>query len=105
MATICFQSSCYQKSYKHLLLNGQLNTYLSKFPRTSFKEKQLIINNMVDIVDFSKLFNDFNIYYSSNNINGILNNFEIAYKDFTKKFKYKRKQKGDTCKRGLQKKV
>ena len=83
MSTICFQTSCYQKSYKHLL-NRQLQVYLNKFPNTLFKEKQLIINNMVDIVNFQEIVKDFIIYYSSNNSTDILNSFGINANEFTK---------------------
>ena len=83
MSTICFQTSCYQKSYRHLL-DGQLYKYLALFPNTPFKEKQLIVNNLIDSVDFSKVFKNFNVYYSDNNIDNILHNFGINLNSYTK---------------------
>jgi hypothetical protein len=83
MFTICLQTSCYQKSYKHVL-NTMLPCFNSKFSKTIFKEKQLIINNMIDSINLSELIKDFNILYSSNNTENILNSFGIKLNEYTK---------------------
>ena len=91
MTSIAFQTSCYEKSYKHLLENGILNHYLSLFPDTDFQEKNVIINNVKNKDNVKKLFKNFqdiNFIFSEREPEIILSSFNLSLGDISKGLYY-----------------
>jgi hypothetical protein len=89
MATISFQTSCYQNSYKLLLKDGLLEHYLSLFPDTKFLEKTVIINNIRDkdsmeevISLLNKNYPDVKYYIAYDEILNALPHFNLSAWDF-----------------------
>lgn len=89
--SICIQTSCYQKSYKHLLIDDHLGYILSKFSKDMFDKKQLIVNNMIDNVDIkniNKNLSNFDIYYANDYISETMKFFNISAVDFPNNVMY-----------------
>jgi len=85
MPSIAFQTSCYEKSYKHLLKNGVLNHYLSLFQDIDFEEKTVIVNNVSDHNNIKSLFKNFNnidFIFSEKNPETVLSFFNLSLLDF-----------------------
>ena len=88
MPSIAFQTSCYEKSYQHLLIDKTVYHYLSQFSEDTFQEKHIIVNNVSSAIGITRIkqaigeFDDINFVFSDARAEEVLKFFNLSISDF-----------------------